>query len=120
MFIGQDRAGKTSLKKSFLGLPFGPTQQSTDGIDVDSSKCEYDVDQVKNLKLTGERFGISQHLNDIARIAVKAIKEKAAKTFSRDERELDVPKETNHEGDKVCETRCVRTSWCKQKLIDIF
>lgn len=102
MFVGQDRAGKTSLKNSFLGLPFVPTQQSTDGIDVDCSKCEYDVDQVKNLKLTDERFGISQHLNDIARMAAKEIKEGATKTFSHDERELDVPKETNHEGDEVC------------------
>ena len=106
MFVGQDRAGKTSLKKSFLGLPFDPTQQSTDGIDVVRSKCEYDVDQVKNLKLTDERFGISQHLNDIARMAAKeikkSIKEEATKTFSHDEPELDVPKETNHEGDEVC------------------
>ena len=102
MFVGQDRAGKTSLKKSFLGLPFDPTQQSTDGIDVVRSKCEYDVDQVKNLKLTDERFGISQHLKDIARMAAKAIKEEAIKTFYHDERELDVPKETNHEGDEVC------------------
>ena len=30
MFIGQDRAGKTSLKNSFSGLSFDPKQQSTD------------------------------------------------------------------------------------------
>lgn len=120
MFVGQDRAGKTSLKNSFLGLPFVPTQQSTDGIDVDRSKCVYDVDQVKNLKLTDERFGISQHLNDIARMAAKEIKEAATKALSHDTRELDVPKETNHEGDEVCRTRCVRTSWCKQKLAHMF
>ena len=35
MLIGQDRAGKTSLKKSFLGLPFDPEEESTDGIEVD-------------------------------------------------------------------------------------
>ena len=50
MFVGQDRVGKTSLKKSFLGLPFDPTPQSTDVIDVHSSKCQYEGDRVTNWK----------------------------------------------------------------------
>ncbi|XP_067047077.1 uncharacterized protein [Acropora muricata] len=37
MFIGQDRSGKTSLKKSLQGLRFNPEENSTDGIDVDPS-----------------------------------------------------------------------------------
>ena len=45
LLIGQDRAGKTSLKKSFLDLPFDPEEQSTEGIEVDPSKCEIDVHQ---------------------------------------------------------------------------
>ena len=48
LLIGQDRAGKTSLKKSLLGLPFDPEEQSTEGIEVDLSTFEVDVDQVKN------------------------------------------------------------------------
>ena len=44
LLIGQDRAGKTSLKKSLLGLPFDSEEQSTEGIEVDPSKCEIDVD----------------------------------------------------------------------------
>ncbi|XP_044176227.1 uncharacterized protein LOC114959826 isoform X2 [Acropora millepora] len=48
MLLGQDRAGKTSLKKSLLGLPFDPNQESTIGVEVDPSKCEVDVDHVKN------------------------------------------------------------------------
>lgn len=48
MLIGQYRAGKTSLKKSLLGLPFDPNEQSTDGIEIDPWKFETDVDQVKN------------------------------------------------------------------------
>ena len=37
MLIGQDQAGKTSLKKSLRGTFFDPEEDSTDGIDVDSS-----------------------------------------------------------------------------------
>ena len=35
MLIGQDRAGKTSLKKSLKGICFDPEEDSTVGIDVD-------------------------------------------------------------------------------------
>ena len=35
MLLGQDRAGKTSLRKSLLGLPFDPEQESTVGVEVD-------------------------------------------------------------------------------------
>ena len=48
LLIGQDRAGKTSLKKSLMGLSFDPKEQSTEGIEVDPSTFEVDVDQVKN------------------------------------------------------------------------
>ncbi|XP_067017494.1 uncharacterized protein [Acropora muricata] len=48
MLLGQDRAGKTSLKKSLLGLPFDPEEESTVGVEVDWSKCELDVDKVQN------------------------------------------------------------------------
>ena len=37
MLIGQDRAGKTSLKKSLKGICFNPEEDSTVGIDVDPS-----------------------------------------------------------------------------------
>ena len=37
MLIGQDRSGKTSLKKSLRGEPFNPQEASTVGIDVDPS-----------------------------------------------------------------------------------
>ena len=68
MLIGQDRAGKTSLKKSFLGLPFDPYEQSTDGIEVDPSKFEIDVDQVKNWQQTDEKLSVSQFANDLAKM----------------------------------------------------
>ena len=37
MLIGQDRSGKTSLKKSLQGLRFNPDEDSTVGIDADPS-----------------------------------------------------------------------------------
>ncbi|XP_074612399.1 uncharacterized protein LOC141866762 [Acropora palmata] len=37
MFIGQERSGKTSLKKSLQGLRFNPDEDSTAGIDIDPS-----------------------------------------------------------------------------------
>ena len=40
MLIGQDRAGKTSLKKSLKGICFDPEEDSTVGIDIDPSHCK--------------------------------------------------------------------------------
>ena len=79
MLIGQDRAGKTSLKKSFLGLPFDPNEQSTDGIEVDPSKFEIDIDQVKNWQRTDEHLGVSQFANDLAMMVAGELKEEEAK-----------------------------------------
>ena len=48
LVIGQDRAGKTSLKKSLIGLPFNSKEKSTDGIEVDPSKFRLNFDEVRN------------------------------------------------------------------------
>ena len=40
MLIGQDRAGKTSLKRSLKGEKFNANEKSTSGIEVDPSHCE--------------------------------------------------------------------------------
>ncbi|XP_068694045.1 uncharacterized protein [Montipora foliosa] len=44
MLIGQDRAGKTSLKKSLKGICFDPEEDSTVGIDVDPSYFKVTTD----------------------------------------------------------------------------
>ena len=75
MLIGQDRAGKTSLKKSFLGLPFDPEEESTDGIEVDPSKFEVDIDQVKNWKRTDEKLGVSLFASDLAKMVARDLQE---------------------------------------------
>ena len=69
LLVGQDRAGKTSLKKSLLGLPFNPKEQSTEGIQVDPSVCEIEVDQVKNWNPTSEnKPSLAEFSEDISRM----------------------------------------------------
>ena len=75
MFIGQDRAGKTSLKNSFSGLSFDPKQQSTDGIELDLSKFEVDVDQVSNWKCTDEKQGVSKFVPNLVRMVAGKLKQ---------------------------------------------
>ena len=73
LLIGQDRAGKTSLKKFLLGLPFDPKEQSTEGIEVDPSKCEIDVDQIKTWQSTR---GSNPELSDFSRAISRVFAEK--------------------------------------------
>lgn len=76
MILGQDRAGKTSLKKSLLGMPFNSEEESTVGVEVDPSKCEVDVDQVTNWQRTEHtKLDVSHFVEDIARIVAKDLKE---------------------------------------------
>ena len=72
LLIGQDRAGKTSLKKSLLGLPFDPKEQSTEGIEVQASTCEIEIEQVKNWHSTHEnKPGLEEYFRDISRIVAE-------------------------------------------------
>ena len=75
LLIGQDRAGKTSLKKSLLGLPFDSEEQSTEGIEVDPSKCEIDVDQAaRNWQSIGEnKPGLLECSKDVAKIVAEEL-----------------------------------------------
>ena len=76
MLLGQDRAGKTSLKKSLLGLPFDPKQESTVGVEVDPSKCEVEVDEVKNWMPSEQRKRkISEFEEGIARFIARDLTE---------------------------------------------
>ena len=92
ILIGQDRAGKTSLKKSLLGLPFDSKERSTEGIEVDPSKCEIDVDQaVRNWQSIGEnKPGLLECSKDVAKTVVEKI-------FIQDETsEEDLEKDSVH------------------------
>ena len=69
MFIGQDRAGKTSLKKSLLGDPFDPQEDSTEGIEINPSKFEVDVDHAMNWHPTEQKdLAVHEFNEDIAKI----------------------------------------------------
>ena len=93
MLIGQDRAGKTSLKKSFLGLPFDPEEDSTDGIEVDPSKFEVDIDQVKNWKRTDKKLSVSQFAFDLAKMVAKEIQERGKEEDDEEDCDDDYEKE---------------------------
>ena len=84
MLIGQDRAGKTSLKKSFLGRPFDPNEQSTDGIEIDPSKFEIDVDQVKNWQSIDEKLDVSQFAEENTRMLIRRLEERKSNPLVQD------------------------------------
>ena len=72
MLLGQDRAGKTSLKKSLLGLPFDPNEESTVGVEVDRSKCKLEVDEVENwMPSKRKKHQVSELEEEIARFIVR-------------------------------------------------
>ena len=95
LLIGQDRAGKTSLKKSLLGLPFDSEEQSTEGIEVDPSKCEIDVDQAaRNWQSIGEnKPGLLKCSKDVAKTVVEKI-------FVQDESSGEDSDETSEDFEK--------------------
>ena len=79
MLLGQDRAGKTSLKKSLLGLPFDPNQESTVGVEVDRSKCKLEVDEVENWTPSKrKKCEVSEFEEEIARFIARDLTESEA------------------------------------------
>ena len=94
MFIGQDRAGKTSLKKHLLGLPFDPDEQSTDGVDVDPSTFEFDVDHATNWRITNENLSVSHFANELAKIVAGKLQEQKTNMNreGQDEKNIKVSK----------------------------
>ena len=96
MLIGQDRAGKTSLKKSILGLPFDSEEESTDGIEVDPSKFEVNTDLAVNWKRTDEKSGVSQFAPDLAKKVARDLQEIGGEG---DERKNDKENEVEEKGE---------------------
>ena len=85
LLIGQDRAGKTSLKKNLLGLPFDPKEQSTEGIKVQVSTCEIEVEQVKNWHSIHEnKPGLLECSKDISRIVAEKLFDREFRTDRND------------------------------------
>ena len=60
------------MKKSLIGLPFNSKEKSTDGIEVDPSKFQLDVDEVRNWQPIDERKqGLLGCLKDVAQVVVE-------------------------------------------------
>ena len=93
MLIGQERAGKTSLKNSFLGQAFDPEEESTEGIEVDPSKLEVDVEQVKNWERTDEKMKVSQFVSDLAKMVARELIQEENEEVGK--MNLVQPKQTN-------------------------
>ena len=77
MLIGQDRSGKTSLKKTLKRIPFNSHEDSTVGIDVDPSYFKVTTEA---LKIGEEERGTNKEAesyfeNSIARQVVKNLKQ---------------------------------------------
>ena len=71
LLLGQDRAGKTSLKKYLIGLPFDPQEESTVGIDP--SKFEIHADRIKNWSCNSENKTL---LSEVSRGVARVVAEK--------------------------------------------
>ena len=75
MLIGQDGAGKTSLKKHLLGLPFDPEEESTHEVEVDPSVFEFDVDHATNWKISSKKLDVSHFVNKLAKMVAEELQE---------------------------------------------
>ena len=80
MLIGQDHSGKTSLKKSLIGKPFNPDEDSTIGIDVDPSHIKVSTEIWK----VGENTGDSELTDAIEAVSFE---QQAARLVAEDLKE---------------------------------
>ena len=70
---------KTSLKKSLLGLPFDPNQESTVGVEVDRSKYKLEVDEIENWTPSKRKErDVSEFEEEIARFIARDLTESEA------------------------------------------
>lgn len=85
LIIGQDRAGKTSLKNSLIGLPFDPEEPSTDLLEVNPLKFELSVEQVVEWKAVGDENKEPQSPEDrcVARLVAENIMKKKGEEYQR-------------------------------------
>lgn len=101
LIIGQDRVGKTSLKKSLIGLPFNPEEPSTEVLEMNSSKLEVNMEQVVEWKVIsdGEVEQVRPQDLSIARLVVENMLQKKENKEVQISQEKE--KETHYERDVV-------------------
>lgn len=85
LIIGQDRAGKTSLKKSLIGRPFDPKEPSTDVLEVNPLKFELSVEQVVEWKAVGDDNKEPQSPEDrcVARLVAENMMKKKGEEYQK-------------------------------------
>lgn len=110
MLIGQNRAGKTSLKKSLLGMTFNAGEPSTEGIEIDPSRFEVDVERVVNWQLVKNEKFTSEFADDIARLVVGELKWKEVKEEQKSPTETAVIEVDRSDDAQVAETPSVEGS----------
>ncbi|CAH3015365.1 unnamed protein product [Porites evermanni] len=111
LLIGQDRAGKTSLKKSLIGLPFNPIEESTEGIEVDPSVFQVDIDEVKNWQPIDEsNQGLLGCSKDVAKVVVEKLYNPVSRKFVQEKNEgeekhaNDLQNDDSKNGEEVGDT----------------
>ena len=79
MIVGQDRSGKTSLKKSLKGEPFNPNEESTIGIEVDRSLHQITTEEWKNMSPDENMTVETSYEDHLAMVAVKTLEQQLRK-----------------------------------------
>lgn len=81
MLLGQDGAGKTNLKKFLLGIPFEPEEDSTVGVEVEPTKFEVEIDQVKEWQRCTDKKKLDlSAIEDIAKMTAENVKAMVGKS----------------------------------------
>ena len=128
MLLGQERAGKTNLKKFLLGIPFDPDEESTVGVTVDPSKCEVEIDQVKNWQCTDQKkLDMSDFKADIAKMIARDLKESEDKDQNTTDDMDDVMEQVTQPRLRMCEIQCaqfvpnlIQSIMATENLLEVF
>ena len=115
MLLGEERAGKTSLKKSLLGIPFDTEEESTVGVEVQPTKFEVEIDQVKSwhcierkkliLEFTEDKRVAEMIVGNMRELELEDKDKKTMDNMDLESQAANVPKI------KVFITNAI-TSWC--------
>ena len=98
LLLGQDRAGKTSLKNCLIGLPFNPNEQSTEGIEVDLSIFQVGVNEGKNWQAIDEsKQGFLGCSKDVAQMVVENLCIPASHDWVEEEEERKEKRELEND-----------------------
>ena len=74
MFIGDERAGKTSTKKSLFGIKFDPQEPPTEAMELDQSSFKLDVDNAQHWKIIEGEERQSDLTDQVARVVAAGVK----------------------------------------------